>query len=160
MMYEEVKRELARVRRSKGVLSGIRIRMSTLKHETEVKLLQESMNMDSVSSTPKSLVQPVEISEREILVFAQCLQHETRGEDICARMGSEEFLILLIDFKAAEDIFIERLLIYWRTYRSQDRRLSALTSPELIISFAASTSDDNALDFLNRIDLASHYRHV
>jgi len=99
-------------------------------------------------------------SDRETLLLAQSLTHETRGEDICARMGNEEFLILLIDCKATAQIFIDRFILHWKERRERDVKVPSHFPATLIFSHANSSSQDTMLDFLNRIDAAEANQFV
>jgi hypothetical protein len=137
-LYVELKRELARATRNGNFISGVKI---ILKASPE---LGNYLAGDSTS-----------INEREILLFAQSLQHETRGEDICARMGEAEFLVLLIGYQASNKVFLERLLGHWKIKRTKDFKLKAIPLPIFNFSFAHSHSEESSLDFLNRLDLAA-----
>jgi GGDEF domain-containing protein len=137
-LYEELRRELARASRNGVPISGIKI---VLKHPLK-------------HSDPQFRAY-AEIWEREILVLAQTLHSETRGEDICARMGDAEFLILLIGYKGSPEIFIERFLVHLKNERDRDMKLALIPHLEYRFSFRTSLSHDSSLEFLNQLDLAT-----
>ena len=147
LLYEELRRELARASRSGVLISGVKIVLYT-QEITQVPLDGNHSNRQAARSDNSELL------DREYLLLAQSMQYESRREDVCARMGDREFLILLIGFKASSEIFIDRLLKRWYGERDHDARLKGLSRPNVYFSFITSVSDESTLDFLNRLDLA------
>ncbi|MBC7463864.1 MAG: hypothetical protein H7227_06360 [Actinobacteria bacterium] len=145
LLYEELRRELARAKRSGVGFCAMKI------------ILRIDVDKKSLPVTPESDVHRdfriSSLSERETLIFSRTLSNETRGEDICARMGGSEFLLLMQDFSLAHDVFIDRLVRQWTRQRAIDPRLSSVTAPRLEFSVALSRTDEGSLDFLNRLDL-------
>lgn len=146
LLYEELRRELSRAKRNGAGLCAMKI-MIGLSNKSQVVSEQDAEAAKLGDRMRQS------IFDREILGFTQSLSHETRGEDICARMGKVEFLVLLPAFHSAQEHFVERLLHRWDRQRSLDARLRGFTRPSLEFSFVVSSADEASLALLNRLDM-------
>lgn len=146
LLYEELRRELSRAKRNGVGLCAMKIMigLSNKSHVISGSHAQAAKLGDQMRHS---------IFDREILGFTQSLSHETRGEDICARMGKVEFLVLLPAFHTSQAHFVERLLRRWDRQRSLDTRLRGFTRPSLEFSFVLSSADETSLALLNRLDM-------
>lgn len=145
LLYEELRRELARAKRSGIGFCALKIILTREPNQSSVPTVSEYGEYRDFQISS--------ISEREILVFSQSLSRETRGEDICARMGRGEFLVLLQDYSPSHVLFINRLVGQWTRRRTLDRRLNDVIKPRLEFSIAYSISGESSLDLLNRLDM-------
>lgn len=148
LLYEQLRRELSRAKRSGVGLCAMKI---------IIRLPKEDRSGINSESQKRKLLDPesTAIFDREILGFTQSLSHETRGEDICARMGASEFLVLLPAFRASQQLFVERLLRRWNQQRSLDARLQGVALPLLEFTYIISSADETSLALLNRLDMDS-----
>lgn len=131
--YEELRRGLSRVARGDGQLSLIRLVLSV---ETEVRLAN-AMNCPS---------------DVEILQFAEILTRSSREEDLCARLGECEFVLLLYGPDASAEKFVQRTLDRWHecvTTGGSDRIEVSVSHLSFCIS---GRSNRSVLDLLQMLD--------
>lgn len=145
LLYEELRRELARAKRSGIGFCAVKMILICDSNQCSPAVVPEFQERRDIQFSS--------LSDREILVFSQTLSKETRGEDICARMGGGEFLVLLQDFSPSHVLFIDRLVRQWTRRRALDQRLIGVAAPRLQFSIAYSGAGDSSLDFLNRLDM-------
>lgn len=131
--YEELRRGLSRVTRHGGQLSLVRLVMSAHRED------------DSADSTPS-------IDDLEIVEFAEILVRLTRVEDLCARIGEKEFIVLLYGSEFAAKGYVERILKEWWTLKvatAVEHDFGRLT---LNVSHSSSRIGQSALEFLQDLD--------
>ena len=133
LFYEELRRELARTRRSGEPLSLIRLVLRPIELEAKGVL----------TST----------YEVEVLSFSQTLSRLSRAEDVCSRMGPLEFLILLHGNQSIALNLVERIALAWNTDLLEDAGPDYQGRVRLASSQLTSHSGEIALEFLNRLDL-------
>lgn len=149
LLFEELRREIARATRRQESISLIRLL-------PEIETVSE-LHSANLLGYPNG---------REILLFSQSLDHITREEDICARMGEIEFLTSMNTSKFDIDAFISRLVVDWKSELERDRSRSrateraikskiesALPSIYLQYSVVQLNPGESALDILNRLDM-------
>ena len=141
LLYEELRRELSRSQRDQTSLTGIRIILGSAAEQTG----------EAISSQP-DLVGGFQ-TDRLILHLCQAMTDATRGEDICARMGEREFLIILNGAEVEAESVISRITTGWQKSRRRDVRSNQ--NSQFVLSYATTVSEINetSLDFLNRLDL-------
>ncbi len=84
-----------------------------------------------------------ERKEASIVEFAHALTISSRSEDICARIGEYEFVVVLRGDSAASEIFLKRIVDQWHL----------TTHPgDLSISWVMAQAGENPLTLLNRLD--------
>ncbi len=125
LLYEELRRELARASRSKTKLVIVRI------------VLNKSLVAEANEGTESGI-------EREILEFGQLLKTTSRGEDICARVGELEFLILFHGDQLQAELILRRIGEKWSL---------KLRDLEFYSSYVISILGESGLELLNRLDL-------
>ncbi|MBI3428965.1 MAG: hypothetical protein HY050_02685 [Actinobacteria bacterium] len=132
LFYEELRRDLARVRRSGEQLCLIRLLLRPLEPEA------------------KALVSGYEI---EVLSFSQTLKRLSRAEDICSRMGDLEFLTLLRGNGSVAMNLVKRIALTWESDLLAHAGPDFKSRVRLASSQLSSLSGESALEFLNRLDL-------
>lgn len=133
--YEELRRAASRVERSEGQFSIIRLvlRVAT----------------DGKSADTAKTVKP---DDFEIIRFADVLIRMCRGEDLCARLGSAEFLVLLFAPESAAESYIHRVAHNWHA-PIEDQHRSFEDSPiDLFSSISTSRLGLSPLDLLQNLD--------
>jgi len=121
--YEELRRGLSRVARSDDQLSLIRLVLSVHTDDD----LAETM------TCPDDL---------EILQFADILARLSRVEDLCARIGEKEFIVLLYGGESVAEGYVERIL----------KELRTLNDVRLGVSHSSSRVGQSALELLQDLD--------
>lgn len=134
LFYEELRRELSRAERSGQSFSLIRL------------VLQVG------TSNQKSTY------EVEILNFAETLTRLSRSEDLCARLGEREFVILLRGSEGVAMNFIERVTSKWIV--AIEENLGDATYPDVMSSHLMSRLGEGVLDLLNRLDRQTLISHL
>lgn len=133
LFYEELRREIAKKSRSGEGVQVLRIVLSKI----------EASDVGGPEEPDSELT-------GDIVEFAQILSSSSRGEDVCARMGQNEFLVLFSGGMLVISTFISRLVSQW--YESE--RLHFLASSSLLVG-----TKETGLDFLNRLDLETLVEH-
>lgn len=136
LLYEELRRELARAKREDQAISLIRFLLIPGRlhhHESKVAVYSEF--------------------EEQVINFAQILTQLSRGEDICARMGELEFVCVLHGLEVASEKFISRISLRWREGQSLRTPSQGSSNLSLEVASLESKPSESALDFLNRLDL-------
>lgn len=90
--------------------------------------------------------------EVEILNFAQTLIRLSRSEDLCARIGEREFVILLRGSESVAKNLIERITNKWSAMVEAVVEDGGDVYPDFLSAHLSSQSGENALDLLNRLD--------
>lgn len=121
--YEELRRGLSRVTRSAGQLSLVRLVLS----------------VDTEGHAAGATTCPEDI---DILQFADILVRLSRLEDLCARTGECEFIVLLYGDESVAKGYIERILKQWPS--SDSLRLGVFHSSSRI--------GQSALELLQDLD--------
>lgn len=133
LFYEELRRGLSRVARHGGQLSLVRLVMSA---RTENGLADTTPTIDDL----------------EIVEFAEILVRLSRVEDLCARVGEKEFVVLLYGGEFVAKGYVERILKEWWTLKGftvVDNDPFCLT---LNVSHSSSRMGQSALEFLQDLD--------
>lgn len=133
LFYEELRRELSRAERSGQPFSLVRL------------VLQ-------VGESNKSAY------EVEILNFAETLTRLSRSEDLCARLGEREFVILLRGSESVAINLIERVTSKWIVAIKEN--LGEATYPDIVSSHLMSRLGEGVLDLLNRLDRQTLISHL
>ncbi len=149
LFYEELRREIAKKSRSGEGLQVLRIQLNEIQVSQGVPKDNSPINFEK-NSDFNSATMPDFEHDREILKFAQILSSSTRGDDVCARMGQKEFLVLFSGGALDIKIFITRIVTQW----SKRKRNHILVSSSLL-----ACSKESPLDFLNRLDLERLTEH-
>ncbi len=136
LLYEELRRELARARREGYAISLIRFLL-----------------IPSCSKHHESTVAAYSEFEEQVINFAQSLTQLSRGEDICARMGELEFVCVLHSLEEASGNFISRISLSWRERQFLHTTSQGTNKLFLEVASLESRPSESALDFLNRLDL-------
>lgn len=121
LFYQDLRRELARKKRSGGELLLLRIVLRQ-------KLLGLESGLDH---------------EKDILEFAHALSTTSRSEDLCARMGEFEFILIFSGEEVSATGFISRLERHWNL---KERKLF------ILFSSIVSLVNEHELALLNRLD--------
>lgn len=133
--YEELRRAASRVERSEGQFSIIRLilRVAT----------------DGKSADTARTAKP---DDFEIIRFADVLVRMCRGEDLCARLGSAEFLVLLCAPESVAENYIQRVAHNWHTLIEDQHRDFDHSPINLLSAIATSRLDLSLLDLLQNLD--------
>lgn len=131
--YEELRRGLSRVARSDGQLSLIRLVLS----------------VDIEDDLAETMTYPDDL---EILQFADILVRLTRIEDLCARIGEKEFIVLLYGGESVAHGYVERILMELRTSRAVINIDDDSFFLRLGVSHSSSRVGQSALDLLQDLD--------
>lgn len=131
--YEELRRGLSRVVRNDGQLSLIRLVLSA--HT-------ESNSLDAMTS-PDDL---------EILQLAEILAHSSRGEDLCARLGECEFVVLLYASESIAEQYIERISSRWHESLASKKNNGISVSMSHVSFCISADSNQSVLEFLKKLD--------
>lgn len=132
--YEELRRGLSRVTRHGGKLSLVRLVLSA----------------DTEGGPSDTMPSPDDL---EIVEFADILIRLSRVEDLCARIGEKEFIVLLYEGEFVAKGYVERILKEWRTLdkiTDMDEDSVRLT---LSVSHSSSRVGQSALEFLQDLDI-------
>jgi GGDEF domain-containing protein len=135
LLYEELRRELARAKREAQPILLIRFLLAPPGghiHVGEVGAYSEC--------------------EEGVINFAQTLTHLSRGEDVCARMGELEFVCILRGLEEARESFLSRISLRWSQAQSTRSESHVGIFLRLEAASLMSKPDEDALDFLNRLD--------
>lgn len=92
LFYEELRRGIVRVARSGETFVLIRFVLANV--------IVGEMGDVSESKYP---------DDAEIIKFADALMRASRGDDLCARMGEHEFVVLLYACESMVETYIERI---------------------------------------------------
>jgi len=130
--YEEIRRELSRFERSHDPFSVIRFVL--------LSMANSHGKQDDVISR----------YEVEVLNFAETLTRLSRSEDLCARIGEREFVILLRGSESVAMKFIERVTSTWIAVI--EANLGDVTYPDFLSAHLMSRLGEGVLDLLNRLD--------
>jgi len=133
--YEELRRAISRTERSGAQFSLIRLILGRVAKE---KLTDEL-----------SLQLP---GDTEILKFADVLIRFSRGEDLCARMGEMEFIVLLFAPQSVAENYIQRVASEWNSSLAVRNEHKNNVSMKLVASCLTSQSGRNALALLEDLD--------
>lgn len=131
--YEELRRGLSRVARSDGQLSLIRLVLSA---DTEDDLVETTTYLGDL----------------EIVRFANILVRLSRVEDLCARIGEREFIVLLYGGESVVQGYIERILKKSRTSRATIDMHDDSYHLKLSVSHSSSRVGQSALELLQDLD--------
>lgn len=135
LFYEELRREIARARRSCEPISLARFVLKANRPEF-------------VDLTPSEI-------EIELLSFSQTLSRLTRTEDICARIGDLEFLVLLRGNEGVANQLTKRVASVWQQDLSDHAGLDFRCRVTQQNSHLEHIVDESPLEFLNRLDRLS-----
>ena len=133
LFYEELRREIARARRSRDMISLARF-------------VLRSNVMESVGPRLSEF-------EIEVLSFSHTLTRLTRAEDICSRIGNLEFIVLLHGNDSVASQLIERVALAWMGDLAEHAGSDYQSRVVLEHSHIQHIFDESALEFLNRLDL-------
>ncbi len=136
LLYEELRREIARAKRESQPISLVRFVLASNDH------CNHEMNDSAISSY-----------ESEVIRFAHILTRFSRDEDVCARMGEWEFVCILHGREDASSIYMSRIMVAWSGESSSGGRLAGSPSLRLGMASLVCIPGENALGFLNRLDL-------
>lgn len=135
LLYEELRREIARVQRGNEVISLVRFVLGPSDFEGQ--------GAENASAS----------SYQEIIVaFAHSLARLSRDEDICARMGEREFVCLLHGNGEAVSRYVARIATDWGDNNGHRTGNADGVVWRLNVASLVSHSGENALDLLNRLD--------
>lgn len=132
LFYEELRREIARARRSGDLVSLARF------------VLRANLP-ECVGLRPSEF-------DIEVLSFSQTLTRLTRAEDICSRIGDLEFLVLLRGNDLVAMQLIERVALAWMGDLTKHAGTDYQGRVALEHSHLQHNADESALEFLNRLD--------
>lgn len=133
--YEELRRGLSRVARGGGHLSLIRLVLSAYtEHDVE----------DTMTS-PDDL---------EIVRFANILVRLSRVEDLCARIGEKEFVVLLYASEFVAQSYIKRISRQWQTSSAMIEMEKRVLNLRLSSSYLTSHPGQSVLELLENLDHA------
>jgi GGDEF domain-containing protein len=133
--YEDLCRELSRSARSGDSVSLIRF----------VLTIADDIPAPHIGNVRS-------LHEIGILHFSETLIRLSRGEDLCARIGEYEFVILLRGSDSVARSFIERVMKNWLSAGEVTGLDRPSSYPDFSSSHLSSQVGENALDFLNRLD--------
>lgn len=135
LFYEELRRGVSRMDRSGDQLSLIRL----------VLCFDKDSGITEGSATETN-------NDEEILAFAEILLRSTRSEDLCARMGKLEFVILLYAPESVAESYIKRISIQWPDLISTGKSHSDQTFLKVLFFLISSQPGQSSLELLNRLD--------
>ncbi len=136
LLYEELRRELARANRGNLSVSLVRFVLASIGQQTQ-----------DIDDSVYSRFQV------EVIHFAHSLTRLSRDEDVCARMGEREFVCILRGNGNATQIYVSRIISSWREENSLGGGSAGDFSLRLDVASVVATSGENALGLLNRLDL-------
>ncbi|HUW88742.1 MAG TPA: diguanylate cyclase [Candidatus Paceibacterota bacterium] len=132
LFYEELRREIARVRRSGDLISLAKFALRSDVHGAGDPRLREF--------------------DIEVLSFSHTLSRLTRAEDMCSRIGSLEFLVLLHGSDSVAMALIERVAVAWIGDLAEHAGTDYQCRVTLENSHLPHIAGESALEFLNRLD--------
>jgi GGDEF domain-containing protein len=132
LFYEELRREISRARRSGEQVSLARF-----------VLRAKASEVDAPHSSEFDI---------EVLSFSHTLSQLTRAEDICSRIGSLEFLVLLRGSDSVAMALIERVALAWMGDLTEHAGTDYQGRVTLENSHLQHIANQSALEFLNRLD--------
>ncbi|MDP1721459.1 MAG: GGDEF domain-containing protein [Candidatus Nanopelagicaceae bacterium] len=132
LFYEELRREIARARRSGDQISLARFVLRV--------------------NLPENVGLPPSEFDIEVLSFGHTLSRLTRAEDICSRMGNLEFLVLLRGDDVVATQLSERVALTWIGDLTKHAGSDYQCRVTLENSHLQRITDETALEFLNRLD--------
>jgi len=135
LFYEELRRGILRTERSGNQLSLIRLILG--------RAVKEEFADESNLQLPDDM---------EILKFADILLRLTRGEDLCARMGEMEFIVLLFAPQPVAKNYIQRVSREWNVSSAERNDWESHISVKIIASCLTSQSGQSALELLQNLD--------
>jgi GGDEF domain-containing protein len=135
LLYEELRRELARAAREGYPISLVRFVFA-------------GTNRLSVNSNGHQSWG----FQAEVLRFAHVLTRFSRGEDVCARMGEVEFVCIIRGIDEATQSFISRILLAWLKENLLQVTERPTARARLEVSSLASKVGEKPLDILARLD--------
>ncbi|MCX6430115.1 MAG: diguanylate cyclase [Actinobacteria bacterium] len=121
LFYQDLRRELARKNRNGGEILLLRL------------VLREKMLGEEFGSE----------YEKDILEFGHALTAISRSEDLCARLGEFEFVLLFSGEEVSAQGFTSRLERHWHL---KERKLFIFSSS------IVSCENETGLELLNRLD--------
>lgn len=136
LLYEELRREIARAKREREPISLVRFVLASNDHS----------NHEMNDST-------IYFYEPEIIRFAHILTRFSRDEDVCARMGEREFTCILHGREDVSSIYTSRITAAWSSENSLEGRPAGSLPLRLDVASLVCTAGENALGLLNRLDL-------
>lgn len=132
--YEELRRGLSRVTRHGGKLSLVRL------------ILSADTKDDPADTMPSP-------DDLEIIEFADILVRLSRVEDLCARIGEKEFIVLLYGGEFVAKGYVERILKEWRSLEEVTDMGEDAVRLTLSVSHSSSRVGQNALELLQDLDI-------
>lgn len=141
LLYEVLRRELARARRDNHPISMTRLILVPQGRHLHTGELGAYSQFDE-----------------GVINFAQTLTQLSRGEDVCARMGELEFVCILRGMEEANESFVSRISLRWRQSQSALDESQAGNESHVGLDLRLETASivshpgEGALDFLNRLD--------
>ena len=103
------------------------------------------------------------LHESELLHFAEALTTLTRQEDLCARMGDREFLVIFRAPASFAILFLERLAKKWAISIQKESSAGRIHLPDFSATHLFSQLGESSLELLNRLDrepLNFHSAHL
>lgn len=132
--YEELGRGLSRVTRHGGQLSLVRFVLSARAEHNSVDPIPESDDLD-------------------IVMFTDVLVRLSRAEDLCARIGEKEFVVLLCASESVAQSYIKRVSKQWQTSNTMIDTNRGVFHLRLSSSYLTSHPGHSALELLESLDL-------
>ena len=131
--YENLRRELITADRNRTLLTLIRFQIITEAY------LDDSRDLLALKRKPSR----INLSHYEVAIisFAEYLKSVTRAEDLCARLGEFEFILIVRGARDVGERLSQRVLSGWK--------LESFTCKSSLIS---SQPGDGSLEILNRLD--------
>ena len=101
--------------------------------------------------------------ECELLLFAEALTTLTRQEDLCARIGEREFLVIFRAPASFAILFLERLAKKWANSIQAQSLAGGSPLPDFSATHLLCQLGESSLELLNRLDrepLDFHSAHI
>lgn len=133
LLYEELRREIARVQRGNAAISLVRFVLAP-------------------SDFEGSVAEHAFAYQEIIVAFAHSLARLSRDEDICARVGEREFVCLLHGNGDAVSRYVARIATDWGESNGYRTGNADGVAWRLNVASLVSHSGENALELLNRLD--------
>ncbi|HUW77877.1 MAG TPA: diguanylate cyclase [Candidatus Nanopelagicaceae bacterium] len=135
LFYAELHREVSRFARNGQSFSLIRLLL--LPNQPEGITLNEE---------PESKYEVV------VLDFAEILSRASRAEDLLARMGEREFIVLVHGRENVAAMLVDRVMNRWQARCPESLNNQGLTLPTLQSAHITAQPNESALEVLNRLD--------
>jgi hypothetical protein len=135
LFYAELHREISRFARNGQSFSLIRLFL--LPNQPEEIALNEE---------PESKYEVV------VLDFAEILSRASRAEDLLARMGEREFIVLVHGRENVAALLLGRVMNSWQARCPESLNNQGATRPTIQSAHITAQPNESALEVLNRLD--------